>query len=346
MQYIKPFLVTISLATLFSCGNPKVEDNHKTETTEVIPAAATSEDIVRAGTSNGNRYFEDKNGKKLFNGAVFYNAFLFSRGYCIVSKKTGDKELYGVINAKGETVIDFKYEHLDGFYNVAYFKVLDKATGKSGLIDSVGKDVLPAEYTKIESVRNGLVKAEKGYGKNGIVNLKNEIITPFEYSNISYVSNGLIRVNKQKNYKDNYGFIDSLGKPVIECQYPLATDFKQGIALVKKGNKIGFINTKNETVIGFQYDDYQNIVDVSKNQMSSTGYSESNSRFIMEEGYIVLSKNGKWGYIDTKGNEVIPFEYESIALPGSNNNVVVVKEGKRGEFNIETKQVKWYNDSK
>lgn len=338
---MKPFLLSLITSTLlFSCGSTEVKTTIIEKKVEVLPTNASSEDIVRAGTADGNRFYEDKNGKKLFKGSIFHNAYLFSRGYGIVSKKTGDKELYGVINTKGEIVVDFKYDHISGFYNSSFFKIVDKSIGKSGLIDSVGNLIIPIEYTKIESVDDGLVEVEKGFGKNGLVNFKNEVIVPFEYKFIGYKSNGLRLVNKQKGYKDNYGFIDSLGKISITCQYPFATNFKDGIALVKKANKIGFINNKGETVIDFIYDDYQNIVDVSKDQTDISGYSKSNYRFIMEEGFIVLSKNGKWGYIDTKGNEIIPFEFESIALPNSNGDVLVVKDGKKGEFNIKTKQIK------
>ncbi len=337
------FLISC-LLILDSCGNSA---SHKTDTTTVAsqPKELNWMDIKRAGTANGQRFFTDNEGKKLFDGATFYNAHEFSGNYCPVSKMVNGLELYGVINIKGKMVIEPAYSTIENdYFRTGYFKVGKKADNKYqfGIVDSVGKLAIPPLYTDLKTVNNGVVRAQIKYTKWGLLSINNETLTPFSYDYIGPWSDGLARVSIDKNYKSNYGYIDQSGKVVIECQYAVATNFENGIALVQKGKKIGFINSKNETAIDFLFDDYKEIVDVVKDAGSTSGFSESNKRFMMEEGYIVVSKNGKWGYIDAKGVEVIPFEYDQIWLPNSIGQVDIEKGGKRGQIDIKTKAVKWF----
>ncbi len=290
-------LVLIScIIYLSSCGSTtKKEEN---ATAENVKPELSWRDIRRAGTADGGRFFEDNLGNKLFNGAVFYNAFEFSGGYCVVIKLINGKKLNGVINSKGEMVIDCKTEDHIHSYDHGFFEVSKE---KTGYMDSTGKMVMPMVYRQSRGIENGLIRIELD-GKWGVINLKNETIVPFKYDKIGYWANDIALVSIRKNYKDFYGYINKKGEQLIDCQYDDALDFEHGIALVKKGKKIGFINQKNE--------------------YSQTGTSNENSRFVMEEGYIVLSKDKKWGYIDTTGKEIIPFKYDYLGLPSKNRDVI------------------------
>jgi len=323
----------------FSCGSSPKKEEAKTET-KTTPDITLPDNIKTAGTMNGNRYFE-YNGQKLFNGATFYNAQTFSaKGKCIVSKMINNKQLFGVINSKGETVIDFKFESLSAdFYVFAGYYMFHEGI-KKGFVDTLGKIVVPAKYESFGSIiQDGTVKARVKYPKWGLINMKDEVIIPFEYEYISAWSNGLLRV--KKNRDGNYGYMDKAGKMVIPDTYSDATDFQQEIALVKKGKKYGLINTKGETVVDFQYDNFAEMVMVEEDKMSSTGTHESLMGFILKGGYISLEKNKKWGYIDLKGNVVIPFEYDQVWEPESDNKVMVRKGDKRGSFDLNTKTEKF-----
>ncbi|MEO6303409.1 MAG: WG repeat-containing protein [Bacteroidia bacterium] len=346
LGFVASLLLISFLFILNSCGNSSKQN--AAETTTVAPEKKEIDwvNIKRVGTPNGNRFFEDNTGAKLFNGATFYNASDFSGNYCVVSKMVNGKELHGVINSKGTIVVGYAYNTIESDYSRShYFKVGNKTDNKYlfGIVDSIGKLIIPTIYTDIKTVKNSVVKAQTNHSKWGLLSIKNETLVPFVYDYIgSWSDDGLSRISIDKNYKSNYGFIDKTGKVVVQCQYPMATDFQNGIALVQKGKKIGFINAKNETVIDFQFDNYKEIVDVQKNEYSTSGYSESNARFIMEEGYIVLEKNKKWGYIDVKGNKVIPFEYDQIWLPNSIGKVDIEKDGKRGNIDLKTKEITWF----
>jgi len=59
---------------------------------------------------------------------------------------------------------------------------------------------------------------------------------------------------------------------------------------VKLNGKMGFINTKNEVVIPFKYDDAFAFAD---------------------NGFAKVELNGKWGLINEKGEVVIPLKYDN-----------------------------------
>lgn len=94
--------------------------------------------------------------------------------------------------------------------------------------------------------------------------------------------------------------------------YTASSQFSNGLALVhNQNNKCGYINTKGELVIPFNYD------------YGSYSFSD---------GLAAVSQNGKYGFIDTTGQQVIPFEYDE-AGSFSNGIAFVNKNGKIGAIN-------------
>lgn len=294
--------------------------------------------ITRAGSQDGNIYFVDESNKTLFNGAKFYNAHEFKRGYCIVSKLVDGKELRGVIDSTGKEVV--------ACTNPGYFDDVDEGMlqysegGHYGYMDLTGKLVIPCEYSATKGFRNGMVKMEKDYKRWGILDKTGKIIVSFEYEKMGPWGDELTGVKK----KGKWGFINKTGELAIAAEYDFAWSFSQGVTLVGKNKKYALINTKNEKLTDFIFDNYEKIVDVSKNEYSSTGYSESNERLVMEEGLLIVSKDKRWGLMNVKGEAVLPYEYDRIFVPDRNGKATIEKDGKRGEFDIKTKAIVWYKD--
>lgn len=335
--HLKSILFVLPIVVLQSCGSSSKKEEAKTET-PVEQTIALPDMIKTSGTPNGNRFFEYQ-GKKLFNGATYHNAQTFSaKGKCIVSKMVDGKELFGVINSKGQTLIDFKYKGLtSGFYAFSGYYMFHDEGMKKGFVDTAGNIVVPAKYEDFGSIiSEGTVKARIKYPKWGLISMKDEVIIPFEYQFISAWSDGLIRVKKEMG--GTYGYMDHSGKMIIADVYKDATDFQEQIAMVKKGNKYGVINTKGETIINFQFDNFAQLVQVEEDKMSSTGTRESLMGFILKGGYISVEKNNKWGYVDLKGSVIIPFEYDQVWEPERDNRVMVRKGEKRGYFDLNTKK--------
>jgi len=103
------------------------------------------------------------------------------------------------------------------------------------------------------------------------------------YDMVSDFHEGLAMVTKG----DKYGFIDKMGNEVIPCIYEFMEEvdpnFHDGLALVHQGEKHFFINKEGKEAFPYNYD---------------TGLNYS-------EGLALVWKDRKCGYVDTKGNEVI-----------------------------------------
>jgi len=99
------------------------------------------------------------------------------------------------------------------------------------------------------------------------------------------------------------------GKIEIPAQYDKAWIFSEGLGAVIKGNKLGFINKKGETVIPCQF--------AWKNSFGQ------NKEFLFKGGYCAVSDaSGKQGIIDKNGEWVISAQYDDIAAPFNGYRIV------------------------
>lgn len=145
-----------------------------------------------------------------------------------------------------------------------------------------------------------------------------------KYEGILDFKDGLAEVIKD----GKCGFIDKYGNEVIPCEYLSEDDpfhgFYDGLAVVHKDfDKSIIINKDGNQAFALNYDWAENFSEgyavVSKNK--KMGYIDKNGKEIVpctydlayafSEGMAAVYKGNKYGYIDTKGNVVIPFEYQT-----------------------------------
>lgn len=86
------------------------------------------------------------------------------------------------------------------------------------------------------------------------------------------------------------GFIDTLGRWVIQPEFRNLTYFSEGLARMNDNGKWGFINTQGSFAIAAIYD---NVLDFG-------------------EGRAAVRIDSLWGFIDAEGAQVVPFKYRSI----------------------------------
>ena len=120
-----------------------------------------------------------------------------------------------------------------------------------------------------------------------------------------------------------WGFIDTSGKEVIPLVYDNIEWFNKSLHKVSRNGKRGMINRYGIEVIPAIYDTLY----VSSNVMASSGQKgalfDINGKELTTKQYdnmllfsndrSLVSLNGKVGFIDRLGQEVIPLQYE----PGS-----------------------------
>lgn len=195
----------------------------------------------------------DTQGKKLaqFKKVVVES---FSDKWCLVIGKTSDGILTRYfIDDQGKKVLDVSsYEAVHGFTEglAAVMK-----NGKLGFIDKSGKLVIPCRYTvSLNGFRkdykrqffkfiNGVtaVKIAPNKGWN-VINKQGKMILKrnYQYLRVITPTQILAKLNNK------WGILSLEGKALIPIQYDKAKPFRNGIALVRKGRRLFYVNKEGE----------------------------------------------------------------------------------------------------
>ena len=172
----------------------------------------------------------------------------FHEGLCLVANRENNEIKIGYINRMGKMVINgSRYEYASDFKN-GYAPVTKD--GLWGMIDKMGKEVVPCKYDMIGEFHEGLVPVMKD-SLWGYVNTEGIEVSPCKYKAAKYFRDGCTVVAT----KEGCGIIDNKGEEVIHCKYEGIYNFKGGLALVKKDGLWGAVNKKGEIVIPCEYRD-------------------------------------------------------------------------------------------
>lgn len=225
-------------------------------------------------------------------------------------------EEYAILNGKGNDVFT-EYKSVSPIIISDTTMEMEKnvleyeENGKYGLIDFEGKKITNAIYDEVASLKNkpGCISVKKdglygvldSYG-NTIVEVKYNSVKGDEYSSETegYLKTGYI-VSEKTNTGIIYGYIDYNGKILVEPQYEslsraLEYNNEEDILLIimDKGKK-GVIKNKKLII---------------KPRYQSINYNDNSDVFI-------VNKNGKYGFFDIDGDEILKAEYTSYSVAGN-----------------------------
>ena len=146
-------------------------------------------------------------------------------------------------------------------------------------------------------------------GKYGVIDYSENIKVPFLYTYFNSSSyNGVYLV---KNQEGKYGFITLNNDVVLPFDYTSMSNFSSyGSFIATKEDQCGVVvvgeNSSVKEVVSCQYDQINRA----------------------EGKLLKVKKDGKEGFIDANGNEVIPVKYDEISqLFGSSSNLYKTTEG-------------------
>jgi len=222
----------------------------------------------------------------------FVNHKINEQGYSIVSRL--DDGLYGVIDKKGNIIVDFKYDIIGKYYD-------DRASvlkgEKRGYVDKTGKLVIPLQYKVASDFREGLAKVSYDKKLYGAIDVNGKTVIPFEFERMSYCIDGLVEVTK--NGKS--GFYDRAGKQITPFIYNRTRTLKNGNILVEVNKKIGIIDKNGKYVLEPKYEHY----DVFYNIKPDLQLCLKDNKGVLNCG--AFSKDGK---------QVIPLKYKRVVSLG------------------------------
>lgn len=205
--------------------------------------------------------------------------------YCVANGWSNEK--YGYINTKGEIAIPFEFDNPCGVFSDGMATYKD-STDFVGYIDRTGKIIIPAQYVDALDFSDGLAyvaneemagfidKAGKvvidtkwkyscggGFNKgfciifdsesdnNGIINKKGDMVVPPNY--IIHSLSDDVYVASEADESSKYGAFSYDGKQIIPFEYDDMTDFHEGLALAKLGDRWFVINKEGKTgIVNFE----------------------------------------------------------------------------------------------
>lgn len=227
--------------------------------------------------------------------------------------------------ALGQTVWKSKYDSISKIASEGFFIVYKN--GKAGYADEkTGKEIILTKYDKAGSFAGGLAIVGKRVTYDeftyGMINNVGKEIIPLIYERV-YTDAGIVVVQSE----NKYGFIDKAGKTLTPLKYNNVWAFSDGIAGVEvydgdKGEgKWGFVNNTGKIVIPIKYDRVlsykRGIVAEREDKYYAVSKTGKETPLLYETvgyeafGLLKVKANNKYGFINTKGQEIVPLKYES-----------------------------------
>lgn len=240
--------------------------------------------------------------------------------------------LYGVIDKKGNTIINVQYDDIKIPNPEKAIFICYK--GKDTKVLNAEKQDILTQYEKVEPIRLKNIASDLMYeksvlkyyenGKYGLINFEGKKITKAIYNEIDslpYKEGELIVKQDEK-----YGVINIKGTELVNIEYDqISVDgyyteenqYKYAGYIVSnktnEGYRYGYIDYNGEILEEIQYNELSRVTDVEDN----------------ENVYILCAKNGQYG-ITKNGKELIQNEYQSINFSKINNLFLIEKNKKYG----------------
>ena len=254
-------------------------------------------------------------------------------------------ELKGVIDTHGNEITEFVYSEISKL-SAGYFAACKLVEGKKvcGFVSKKGEEY-EFQYDNCFPFENDFAAVKKK-GKWGFVNQDFKIVIPLKFDNVLRFSEGFVEVMQE----GKWGFIDIDGRYLVKPTYEETWEFQNGFAMIKKDGKYGFIDKDGNEAIKPLYNGWRlfskdklalvndekrgwKIIDSLGNEFPEDPSLRLMSPSINEFSLVKVRKEisegiYKYGYLDLKGNEMIPIEYDEI---GSMYEVEATGAGKYNE---------------
>lgn len=282
----------------------------------------------------------------------------FSEGYAVVYTANGK---YGYLKESdlNYSDIDYVYDKAGRFHEGYAFV---KLKGKGAIINKQFKVVVQDndKYIICSRFNEGLACVQSRVNKKyGFIDVKGRIVIPCIFDDAGSFSEGLCKVSKKDNPSRNpyyqtssIGFIDRQGTLVIPYSYDFClSDFENGYAEVTREGEGTLLGVNGRPLPGFSW--FENV----RGFCDGLARFEKNGRFgflnkkgeviippiyetalFFSNGYACVGReiNGKtkYGYINTDGVMVIPCVYDEVSFHFEDGIALVKKDGKVGLIDV------------
>lgn len=268
---------------------------------------------------NGNYGYMNRYGEVVISPNYQFAGY-FVNGLAVV----GNDNKYGAINKMGELVIPFSYSYVSDFIQGRSVIEVDE---KLGMIDRNNKTILPTEYEDLGDLASELIYFSKGirygyadiYGETKIdvhfdeaysfkdgralveigdyqalIDVKGNYILPPTFEDLAQLTDSLYSFEKD----ELKGIINISGAIILDAKYDEIGVFNDDLAYIIKEDTLQYIDNSGRVVVSNNFKTYPNF--------------ELKGEF--KNGFAIVSKKEKYGRINTKGDIVIPIEYDNLGV--------------------------------
>ena len=227
---------------------------------------------------------------------------IYLNNYYIVKENGVDK----IINSSGEQILENLVNQVQ---SVTQRGFIIKENDLYGEVNSSGEKLIEAKYQDLKEIKEGIYLAKQN-DKYGIIDIDENIKVPFEYTAISYNDKANLFIAEDQNY--NTLIFDKDYNKKIE-----------GV-LVELNTEKSYIRMR----INDEYKYY-----------NFNCEEKSNTEILTDNTLFLSKKDGKYGYVDKKGNVVVEYIYDDATEQNEYGFVAVKKDGLWGSLNNEGKEV-------
>ncbi len=247
----------------------------------------------------------------------------------------------GLIDATGKVILEPRFDDIDRFKDgFAQVEIDDK----KGLITTDGKVLFEPRFDKIDKFSEGVAEVKEN-DKYGLISNSGQILFEPVFDRISSFDK---EGNADVEASGKWGLINRNGKTLFEPKFQERLRFERnGLAIVKQDGSFGIVKNTGEIafemkaelisyeqgiyVIGFA-DDWrlygENMKPISGKYEGMDGfYGFGSGKKFIRDNKVAVRKDGKWGFINTSGVEVIKPAYDVIHPDGFKCSFCAVKVG-------------------
>ncbi|NLR57863.1 hypothetical protein HGH93_07115 [Chitinophaga polysaccharea] len=259
--------------------------------------------------------------------AIDYCGGCGSKSDYVFAEKNGK---WGVLNLKNEILAPFEYEHNHYMMRSDNWVLCFKKNRQEVALNLDNKKEYAApEYTQMDVIGNGLLKAEKN-GHYGLIGPKGDVVADFNYDDIAspypeWTNGPYIRLTKNKksgiigengqvvlpliydgdiicygNYfvvpvNGNYNLLDTTGKKLLAVNYNEITDFENP-------SREQLFKLKQKAIYGFYNPSLRKLVPPAFFEIDDAPW----------QGCLTVSYQEKKGVYSADGRMLIPMAYKSL----------------------------------
>ncbi len=188
---------------------------------------------------------------------------------------------------------------------------------RHGFLDRDGDMAIPFMYDQAGPFTGGYAAVSLDH-RYGIINRDNQPVIPFNYNYAEIHHEDLFLVMNYTNSGSLLGYYNHLGEMIIEPQHTLSE--------IRRYSE-GYIAIREEIAPG-ELDKYSFYDD--RGQLAFPGEFKDVREF--SEGLAAVNNNEKWGYINHKGELIIPYQFDNISYFGFKNGYTWVTSNGKTSF--------------